>query len=101
MLCRRCHASIVEHCHATGRVRGIVCRWCNTRIAFVEGGITNRRVVYRRGYGCPSVEGGSARATQTAALELATYRYIDHAMDIAGADPRRAFAGLASDPYPS
>jgi len=37
--CAICHDErelIVEHCHKTGIVRGLVCRPCNTRIGVVE-----------------------------------------------------------------
>lgn len=68
----------------------------------LEGGTTHRHVVYRRGYGCPCISGvdGVDREAQKAALEVATYRFLDHAMDIAALDPRAALRKLVTDPYP-
>lgn len=103
MVCRGCHAAIVEHCHATGRVRGLVCRWCNNRISFLEGGLDHRHVVYPRGYGCPclTLTADKHLAARGAVLETVTYRFLDHAMDTPGRDRRSAFAVLAVNPYPA
>lgn len=101
MVCRGCHASIVEHCHFTGRVRGIVCRWCNGRISSLEGGTDHRHVVYRRGgMGCPCITVDSDRPQRVAALEAATYRYLDHAMDRPALAVRDALAVLVASPFP-
>jgi hypothetical protein len=29
----------VDHCHDTGRIRGILCRWCNTAIVQLQDSI--------------------------------------------------------------
>jgi hypothetical protein len=100
MICRRCHATSVEHCHETGRVRGIVCRWCNNRIAILEGAFRHRPPVYPRRLGCWCLPPKPSAAEQRW-LENATYRFLDHAMTFNSRDPRSAFAGLARDPYHS
>lgn len=105
MLCRRCHTSVVEHCHDLGIVRGLACRWCNNRVAALEGAHGGRPTVYPRGYSCVCVYGPAlvpedVRSAQEAALEAATYRFIDHAVDLATRTVAESFARLADRPYP-
>jgi NADH pyrophosphatase NudC (nudix superfamily) len=100
MVCRDCHASVVEHCHDTGRVRGLVCRWCNNRLAHTEGAYPGRAAVYPRRYLCPCITTGD-RTTASVGLEAATYAYLDHATDLVAATPRDALALLVADPYPA
>jgi hypothetical protein len=99
MICRGCHSSVVEHCHDTGRVRGLVCRWCNNRLARLESAYRGRGSAYPRGYLCPCIS-GPERTTASARLEAATYAYLDHAADLVAATPREALALLAGHPYP-
>lgn len=35
-ICRRRTGKVVDHCHRTGKVRGILCHHCNTAIALIE-----------------------------------------------------------------
>ena len=104
MLCRLCQASIVDHCHDLGIARGIVCRWCNNRLAFLEGGYRTRRPAYPRGYGCICVDiplmDDDERVRLTHALEEPTYQFIDHAVDLMAPTVRESFARLVADPYP-
>jgi hypothetical protein len=99
MICRLCHASVVEHCHNLGIVRGIVCRWCNNRVAFLEGAYADKPPVYRRGMLCPCIDGLNMMP-EIGALEMATYLFIDHAVDIAVQDRGISLAKLSASPYP-
>ena len=103
MLCRLCHASIVDHCHDLGIVRGIVCRWCNNRLAYLEGGYSSWPPAYRR-FGCICVDiplmTEDERDRLTRALEEPTYRFIDHAVDLMAGTVRESFTRLVADPYP-
>lgn len=104
MLCRLCHASLVDHCHDLGIVRGIVCRYCNNRLAFLEGGYPKRAPVYLRNYGCVCVDiplmTDDERTRLALALENPTYAFIDHAADLWAGTVRDSFARLAANPYP-
>jgi hypothetical protein len=62
MVCRVCHAAVVEHCHFTLRVRGLVCRQCNHRISLLEGEPEGRTVLYRNSCWCLSPNTGYWRA---------------------------------------
>ncbi len=39
-ICLRTSNLCVDHCHRTGRVRGVLCRVCNTLLGFVDDDIT-------------------------------------------------------------
>lgn len=98
MLCQRCHANMIKHCHGTFHVRGLVCTRCNHRLAVLEG----RAGRYPRSYLCTCVEMTAApdRAEASARFEAATYRYIDHALDLEGPNTRASFHLLVSTLYP-
>lgn len=104
MLCRLCHASIVDHCHDLGIVRGIVCRWCNNRLAFLEGGYHTRPPTFLREQGCICIDISSMdradRPRLALALENPTYAFIDHAVDMKAHTVRESFSRLVADPYP-
>lgn len=49
LLCRRADEKlVVDHCHETGRVRGLLCTPCNNFLGWVEGspGIMERAAAY-------------------------------------------------------
>ena len=101
MLCRRCHAAVVEHCHMTGRVRGIVCRWCNTRISDMEGGMRGFGVAYRRKrYDCRCAR-SPGEAEPSGMLENETYAFLDHPWDAPPGSTSAAFGWLARHPLPA
>jgi hypothetical protein len=35
-ICQRVQLLTVDHCHRTGSIRGLLCRYCNSRIGFLE-----------------------------------------------------------------
>lgn len=41
MICRQCHASVIDVDPATGAARGIVCKWCRTRLSVDDGATGN------------------------------------------------------------
>jgi hypothetical protein len=94
MVCRQCHASIIEHCHETGHVRGIVCGWCNGRLRDVE---PTKPIpeAGRRSCGCLDFKSGGH-----ADLWRSAYLYIEHAADLFHLPVAEAFAALAANPFP-
>lgn len=36
LICKKREATCVDHCHKTGRVRGLLCLGCNTLLGFIE-----------------------------------------------------------------
>lgn len=35
-ICNKNEATCVDHCHETGRVRGLLCRWCNSALGYFK-----------------------------------------------------------------
>ncbi|ATW62459.1 endonuclease VII [Streptomyces phage WRightOn] len=35
-ICEEREAEVIDHCHKTGRVRGLLCRACNTMLGMIE-----------------------------------------------------------------
>jgi len=100
MVCRHCHATVVEHCHNTGRVRGIACSDCNTRIGHLEGTAYWPPVLVGS-CSCQGRCGGGELQRWLWQLEQATYRFIDHAMEPVTHDRKDAFGWLVANPYPA
>ena len=49
-ICKKGKAEYVDHCHKTGKVRGIICPRCNTALSLVEDTeIMDRATKYLRG----------------------------------------------------
>lgn len=47
LVCEEREAEVVDHCHKTGRVRGLLCRACNTMLGMIEdNGRLNRALEY-------------------------------------------------------
>lgn len=36
LICRRSAKLVIDHCHETGRVRGLICSPCNTHVGWIE-----------------------------------------------------------------
>lgn len=46
-ICDRVKPLVIDHCHITGRVRGLLCRVCNSSLYFFENPeILNRGLIY-------------------------------------------------------
>lgn len=53
----------VDHCHSTGKVRGLLCHWCNTRLGALEadpGWLARARSYLDRGGDWPQAEKSEA-----------------------------------------
>lgn len=100
MVCRHCHATVVEHCHNTGRVRGIACSDCNTRIGHLEG-TAYWPPVHVGGCSCQGRRSDDQLLRWLWDLEQATYRFLDHAMEPVAHDRKDAFGWLVAHPYPT
>lgn len=46
LVCDDREAMLVDHCHETGRPRGLLCRGCNTMLGFIESDKMDRALQY-------------------------------------------------------
>lgn len=46
LICEDREAMLVDHCHETGRPRGLLCRGCNTMLGFIESNRMERALQY-------------------------------------------------------
>lgn len=37
-ICKEAKKLVIDHCHSTGEIRGLLCRSCNSRVGFIETG---------------------------------------------------------------
>ena len=94
MICRRCHASVVDRGRVGSTVRGIVCKWCRTRLSIADGATGNRGQEATAACLC-----NPGAADWLARIGLATDRYLDRAVRSNSRDmtPRVAFAQLVAE----
>lgn len=94
MICRSCHASVIDRGRAGSAVRGIVCRWCRTRLSVADGATGNlaRGAVST----CRCDPGSPDWAIR---MNLATKSYLERAERSTTQDttPRVAFAHLVAE----
>lgn len=90
MICRRCHANVVDVDRTGTVVRGVVCRWCRTRLSVADGAIGNLAAASAADCRC------AARTDEARArLRKATARYLSRAdVPPSRSDRRGAFANL-------
>ncbi len=91
MICRRCHASMVDRGRVGSTVRGIVCKWCRTRLSIADGAAGNLGREATAACLCnPGEDDWLAR------ISLATAHYLDRAARSTSQNvtPRVAFAQL-------
>lgn len=94
MICHRCHASMVDRGRIGSAVRGIVCKWCRTRLSIADGAAGNLWQEATAACLC-----NSGTADWLARMSLATDHYLNRAARSTSQDvtPREAFAQLVAE----
>lgn len=94
MVCRRCHASCLEVGRVGSTVRGIVCKFCKTRLSVADGAVGNRGKADPRRCLCDT-----GRDDWLARINFATAHYLERAVRSTTPDatPRVAFAKLVTE----
>lgn len=94
MICRSCHASVIDRGRVGSTIRGIVCRWCRTRLSVVDGATGN--LARRTASTCRCDPGSPDWAAR---MNLATRSYLERSerSTVQDSTPRVAFAHLVAE----
>lgn len=91
MICRRCHASYIDQGRTGSKVRGIVCKWCRTRLSLADGAVGNMGLEANHACRCsPGTVDWMAR------IRFATAGYLKRAAQVSacGSNLRQPFTQL-------